>query len=140
MTRHCCRRAVSYPGASPQRPSARRVSIMTQGTTHAHAAAVRPASYGHGTILASAADEAHKSTHGRRMIRERVMALGQDSIYNPPAMHPDVRAYLVQRGIDPSHHRQRRVSAEFLKASDLVIAMSTDHQAFLLNTFRYPAL
>jgi hypothetical protein len=32
------------------------------------------------------------------------------------------------------------VSAEFLKASDLVIAMSTDHQAFLLNTFRYPAL
>ena len=54
--------------------------MMTIGTTHSHAAAVRPASYGHGTILAGAADEARKSTQGRRMIRERVMALGQDSI------------------------------------------------------------
>ena len=43
---------------------------------------MRPASYGHGTILAGAADEARKSTQGRRMIRERVMALGKDSIYN----------------------------------------------------------
>jgi len=46
------------------------------------AAAIRPASYGYGTILAGAADEARKSTQGRRLIRERVMALGQDSIYN----------------------------------------------------------
>ena len=59
--------------------------MMTGGHTHSHAAAVRPASYGHGTILASAADEAHKSTQGRRMIRERIMARGQDSICNPPA-------------------------------------------------------
>src|SRR5919198_1521141 len=56
--------------------------MMTIGTMNSHAAAVRPASYGHGTILASAADEARKSTQGRRMIRERVMALGKDSIYN----------------------------------------------------------
>ena len=55
---------------------------MTMGNTNSHAAAVRPASYGHGTILTSAADEARKSTQGRRMIRERVMALGKDSIYN----------------------------------------------------------
>jgi protein-tyrosine-phosphatase len=27
-------------------------------------------------------------------------------------MHPDVRAYLMQRGVDPSHHQQRRVSAD----------------------------
>jgi len=50
-------------------------------------------------------------------------------------MHPDVRAYLVQRGVDPSPHQQRRVSAALLSASDLVIAMSTDHQAFLVDTF-----
>jgi hypothetical protein len=43
---------------------------------------LRPASYGHGTILASAAAEARKSTQDRRMIRARVMALGKDSIYN----------------------------------------------------------
>jgi hypothetical protein len=54
---------------------------MTVGQTSSHAAAGRPASYGHGTILAGAADEARKSTQGRRMIRARVMALGQDSIY-----------------------------------------------------------
>ena len=55
---------------------------MTMVNTNSHAVAVRPASYGYGTILASAADEARKSTQGRRMIRERVMALGKDSIYN----------------------------------------------------------
>jgi protein-tyrosine phosphatase len=57
----------------------------------------------------------------------------------PQDMHPDVRAYLVQRGVDISHHRQRKVSAELLRASDLVIAMSTDHQAFLFDTFQYRA-
>jgi beta-phosphoglucomutase-like phosphatase (HAD superfamily) len=58
----------------------------------------------------------------------------------PQAMHPDVRAYLVQRGMDPSQHHQRRVSAELLSTSDLVIAMSTDHQSFLFDTFQYRAL
>lgn len=58
----------------------------------------------------------------------------------PQAMHPDVYAYLMQRGIDPSHHRQRKVSMEILHASDLVIAMSTDHQAHLFDTFQYRAL
>jgi protein-tyrosine phosphatase len=57
----------------------------------------------------------------------------------PQDMHPDVRAYLIQRGMDPSHHRQRKVSAELLHASDLVIAMSTDHQAYLFDTFQYRA-
>jgi protein-tyrosine phosphatase len=57
----------------------------------------------------------------------------------PQAMHPDVRAYLVQRGVDPSPHQQRKVSAELLRASDLVIAMGTDHQAFLVEAFQYRA-
>jgi hypothetical protein len=35
-----------------------------------------PAAYEHGTVLASAEDEARKSTQGRRLIRERVKALG----------------------------------------------------------------
>jgi protein-tyrosine-phosphatase len=54
-------------------------------------------------------------------------------------MHPDVRAYLMQRGMDPSQHHQRKVSAELLHESNLVIAMSTDHQAFLVDTFQYRA-
>jgi pyridoxal phosphate-dependent enzyme len=42
----------------------------------------RPTAYERGTILASAEDEARKSTQGRRLIRERVQAFGKDSIYN----------------------------------------------------------
>jgi protein-tyrosine phosphatase len=65
----------------------------------------------------------------------RVSSAGTVAI--PQQMHPDVRAYRMQRGLDPSLHQQRRVSAELLRASDLVIAMSTDHQAVLLETFEY---
>jgi protein-tyrosine phosphatase len=67
----------------------------------------------------------------------RVSSAGTVAI--PQEMHPDVRAYLVQRGLNPFHHRQRKVSTELLHASDLVIAMSTDHQAFLFDIFRYRA-
>jgi L-seryl-tRNA(Ser) seleniumtransferase len=56
--------------------------MMAVGHTNSHAAAVRPTSYGYGTVLAGASDEARKSAQGRRIIRERVMALGKDSIYN----------------------------------------------------------
>jgi L-seryl-tRNA(Ser) seleniumtransferase len=38
--------------------------------------------YEPGTILASAEDEARKSTQGRQLIRARVQTLGKDSIYN----------------------------------------------------------
>jgi protein-tyrosine phosphatase len=39
----------------------------------------------------------------------------------PQQMHPDVRAYLMQCGVDPSRQQQRRVSAELLHATDLVM-------------------
>jgi protein-tyrosine phosphatase len=64
----------------------------------------------------------------------RVSSAGTMAI--PQQMHPDVRAFLLQRGVDPSHHHQRRVSAELLHATDLVVAMSTDHQSFLFDTFQ----
>ena len=38
---------------------------------------------------------------------------------------------------DHSHHRQHKVCAELLHASDLVIAMSTDQQTFLLDACQY---
>jgi protein-tyrosine-phosphatase len=71
--------------------------------------------------------------------RSPIRASSAGTMAIPQAMHPDVRAYIVQRGIDPSLHQQRKVSAELLRASDLVIAMSTDHQAFLFDTFEYRA-
>jgi protein-tyrosine phosphatase len=71
--------------------------------------------------------------------RSPIRASSAGTMAIPQAMHPDVRAYIVQRGIDPSLHQQRKVSAELLRASDLVIAMSTDHQALLFDTFEYRA-
>ena len=71
--------------------------------------------------------------------RSSIRVSSAGTVAAPQAMHPDVLAYLVQRGIDPSPHRQRRVSAELLRATDLVIAMSTDHQAVLFDTFQYRA-
>jgi protein-tyrosine phosphatase len=67
----------------------------------------------------------------------RVSSAGTVAI--PQEMHPDVRAFMVRRGMNPSHHQQRKVSAELLHAMNLVIAMSTDHQAFLFDTFGYRA-
>jgi protein-tyrosine phosphatase len=71
--------------------------------------------------------------------RAPIRASSAGTVAIPQAMHPDVCAYIVQRGIDPSLHQQRKVSAELLHTSDLVIAMRTDHQAFLVDTFRYRA-
>jgi protein-tyrosine phosphatase len=71
--------------------------------------------------------------------RSRMEVSSAGTLATPQEMHPDVRAYLVQRGMDPSHHHQRRVSKELLSAADLVIAMSTDHQAFLFDAFQYRA-
>jgi protein-tyrosine phosphatase len=68
-----------------------------------------------------------------------IRASSAGAVALPQDMHPDVRAYLMQRGMDPSQHRQRKVSAELLQASDLVIAMSTDHQTFLFDAFQYHA-
>ena len=39
--------------------------------------------------------------------------------------------------MDSSHHRQHKVSAELLHASNLVTAMSMDHQSHLFDTFWY---
>jgi protein-tyrosine phosphatase len=71
--------------------------------------------------------------------RSSILVSSAGTVAIPQAMHPDVCAYLVQRGMDPFQHQQRKVSAELLHATDLVIAMSTDHQAFLVDTFQYRA-
>jgi protein-tyrosine phosphatase len=71
--------------------------------------------------------------------RSPIQVSSAGTVALPQEMYPDVRAYLVQRGMDPSRHQQRKVSAELLQATDLVIAMSTDHQSFLLDAFQHRA-
>jgi protein-tyrosine phosphatase len=75
-------------------------------------------------------------------------ALGADPPYRvasagtqatPQAMVPFVYERLRQRGLDPSNHRQRRITAEMLAQTDLAVAMGLDHQAFLHQQFGYQA-
>lgn len=53
----------------------------------------------------------------------------------PHVVRPRVRAYLLEKGFDVSSHRRRTVTAALLEESHLVVAMGTDHQAFLRERF-----
>lgn len=58
----------------------------------------------------------------------------------PQEMLPYVRARLHQRGLDPSGHRQRKLTAEMLRQADLVVAMGLDHRAYIKTHFNREAL
>ena len=49
----------------------------------------------------------------------------------PHVVRPNVRDYLLSRGLDVRSHRRRTLTEEILKASKTIIAMSTDHQRFI---------
>ena len=57
----------------------------------------------------------------------------------PHVVRPNVRDYLLARGLDVSAHRRRTVTAEMLAGAELVVAMSTDHQRFLREKFAVEA-
>src|SRR5262245_33594265 len=101
------------------RPAGGTAEMTMMGNLNSHAVAVRPASYGHGTILASAADEARKSTQGRHMIRERVMALGKDSIYNLTGL---VRTFPLQpQALQPLANQFTYYTHSLRRAEDLAL-------------------
>ena len=49
----------------------------------------------------------------------------------PHVVWPYTRGYLLQKGFDVSGHRRRTLTRAILDESHLVVAMSTDHQAFI---------
>ena len=53
----------------------------------------------------------------------------------PQAMAPEVRDRLLQRGIDASGHRQRKLTAELLNAVQLPVAMGLDHREYVQRHF-----
>lgn len=55
-------------------------------------------------------------------------------------VHPVLHERLGEIGIDASMHKQRKVSKALLDEQDLVIAMSTDHQSFIRDTFDHPSI
>lgn len=54
----------------------------------------------------------------------------------PQMMAAYIKDQLVQRGIDPSGHRQRKLTAEILAETDLAVAMGFDHRAYVRETFK----
>jgi protein-tyrosine phosphatase len=54
----------------------------------------------------------------------------------PHVVRPRVRNYLLTKGFDVSSHQRRTVTQALVDESALVVAMSTDHQAFIRERFR----
>ena len=53
----------------------------------------------------------------------------------PHVVRPYTRGYLLSRGFDVSRHQRRTLTRAILDESHLVVAMSTDHQAFIRERF-----
>lgn len=53
----------------------------------------------------------------------------------PQVVHAWVQHCLCEKGADVSEHRPRRLTRELLEATDLVVAMSRDHQTFIHQEF-----
>lgn len=50
-----------------------------------------------------------------------------------------VRTLLEERGIDPSAHRQRRLTPGIFAAADLVVAIGLDHAEYIKEYYGYEA-
>ncbi len=53
----------------------------------------------------------------------------------PQIIHPVIRARLVQKGIDPVEHVQRKLTQELIDRVDLIIAMGHDHREWIQQRF-----
>lgn len=53
----------------------------------------------------------------------------------PQSIHPIVRARLLERGIDPADHVQRKLTQSLLDQTDCAVAMGRDHQAVVEGLF-----
>jgi protein-tyrosine phosphatase len=53
----------------------------------------------------------------------------------PHVVRPYTREYLLSKGFDVSGHARRTLTRAMIEESDLVVAMSTDHQATILERF-----
>ena len=57
----------------------------------------------------------------------------------PHVVSPRVTGYLLTKGFDDRAHRRRTLTQAIVQESDLVVAMSTDHQAFIRERFGHHA-
>ncbi len=79
----------------------------------------RPEQYARGDILSGPEAEARKSTQGRRLVKERVLALGKDAIFNLTGL---VRAFPLDPEDLPSLENQFTFYTHFLgRAEELAL-------------------
>ena len=108
---------------------------MTTQDNSETAVAAPPQDYPRGQILATSADEARKSTHGRRLVRDRVLSLGKDSIYNMTGL---VRAFPLDPEDLPTLENQFTYYTHFLGRAEAMAIEFTganprDHNAVMCN-------
>lgn len=53
----------------------------------------------------------------------------------PNQIHPVIRNRLLEKGVDPSHHAQRKLTRELLEAFQIPVAMGLDHREFIRQQF-----
>ena len=115
---------------------------MTSGDSGRLGVANRPEDYERGAILSGPEAEARKSTRGRRMVRDRVFALGKASIYNLTGL---VRSFPLDAEDLPSLENQFTFYTHFLgRAEELALkytgANAADHDAVMCNRVSAAAL
>ena len=54
---------------------------------------------------------------------------------SPQEIHPVVLAGLLEKGVDPSRHRQRKLARDLIEATTVIVAMDRNHQAWIRGEF-----
>lgn len=91
------------------------------------AALMAPESYRRGTILSSPVEEAKKSSQGRRMVKDRILAKGKDSVYNMTGL---VRTFPLDPEDLPGLENQFTFYAYFMgEAEELAVREVGGHPA-----------
>jgi protein-tyrosine phosphatase len=67
--------------------------------------------------------------------REDIHVSSAGTVDFPHVVRPYTRGYLLSKGFDVSGHERRTLTDAIVDESHLVVAMSTDHQAFLSERF-----
>ena len=71
----------------------------------------------------------------RRELNDLVPVSSAGTDDYPHVVRPNVRDYLLQKGLDVRAHKRRTVTREILASAEMVVAMSTDHQRYLAERF-----
>ena len=81
------------------------------------------------SLVAEYALKAHLGSRARYLIG----SAGIEA--SPQEIHPVVLAGLLEKGVDPSRHRQRKLARDLIEATTVSVAMDRNHQAWIRGEF-----